>query len=382
MLAGCHRPGGAIAPQPQLMAAPSAQGAESAPAEPEPQTQPHHVAGAPNVVQAHVIQANDRFITLADVLEAAREPIRAAVDAGGSAEVVRARLQAVIRQEIRKQIDRALLLGEVGKYLSEDATKAVDEIVRKEYRMALLRAGGTRTAFERELRREGMTLAQWQRELSEGLMIQVFVRRRLGDQIHVTRAMMWDHYRAHQDEFRTVDRLQMQIIAAPFDEFMPAGGRGEQARRDAVTSARAAIDKAAAELARGVDFAKVARTHSRGPMAGKGGVWPEMDLGSFRATEVEQAAFDQSPGQVSQIIAPGGGAEGYYIVKTLVRRKGGTQTFEQVQTQIEDELRRGQYERLTEQYLSQLRAKATLVGLGPFERAAVAAAGTAAVKPG
>ena len=200
-------------------------------------------------------------------------------------------------------------------------------------------------------------------------MIQAYIHQRLSSAIDVNRTMMWRHYKANAEAYRREDRVQMQIVAVPFDGFLPAGGAAsEEERRQARAKAGEHIRQAAAEIARGVDFAAVARKYSRGPKAPAGGVWPEMPRGSFRAAQVEQAALTQRPRQVSGIISTD---QALYVVKTLARQMGGQIPFEEVQTRIGVELRRAEFDRLSREYLAGLRAKATVTGLEAFEKAAL-----------
>jgi len=158
----------------------------------------------------------------------------------------------------------------------------------------------------------------------------------------------------------------MQIILVEPRAFLPDNALPTASeRRQGSAKAKARIDKAAAEVRAGKDFAEVAKAHSTGPMASAGGVWPEMDVGSFRAEQVEQAACRQKVGEVAGPIETD---QGFYLVKTLAHTPGGHRPFAEVQDEIRDALRRRQYERLTEEYLGKLRRQARIVGLEAFER--------------
>ncbi len=225
---------------------------------------------------------------------------------------------------------------------------------------------GSRVRFDQRLRSEGTDLATWQEDLRRALVVQTYMQRRFGKRIVVSRRMMWDYYVGHRGEFRSADAVQMQVIAAPVKHFLSASRSPD--RKAARRRANALIDRADAALARGWEFAKVAKTFSKGPMAASGGVWGMMERGSFRAEVVEEVAFAQKAGQVSKVIET---PEGFYIVRTLTLRRGAELAFAEVQEKIAEKLRRQQFEGLTAEYLKELYGGITIIGADRFERLAV-----------
>ena len=326
-----------------------------------------HAGEAGEVIETCVLQVNASFITIDEVLKACRKPIRQVVAEGGAPSQVAGSIRMVVRDEIRAKVERVLLVTEARKRLGEEVIKILDEQVRKDYRMALAEVDGSKTALVERLSRLGMELGEWLAQMRDGLMIQTHVQRHLASKVHITRPMMLRYYKDHAAEYEIRDRVAMQILLVKLSEQLPRSPRPTEAdRRQAVEKARAMIAKALAEIRTGKDFGQVARACSDGPMVSSGGVWPEMDLGSFRAEEVEKAAFAQNVGEGAGPIET---SEAIYLVKTLGRRPGGRRTFAQVQDQVTEALRQQQYERLTAAYLSKLREGAMVVGLDRFEHA-------------
>ena len=339
-----------------------AEGSRIATSRPATNPAPHNG----ETVETTVLQVNASFLTADQVLKRADRELRRVVAAGGRPDEVAARLHGVIRDEIRHQVERVLVLAEARDRLEEQTAEAIDKEVTDEYNRALARAGGSKTALAEKLTQRGTDLATWLGDLRSGMMVQVYVQRRLAIRIHTTREMMWRHYQKHARQYETGDRVKMQIVLVGLASFLPENASATKAaRREAVRQARAKIDKAAAEARAGKDFAEVAKAYSTGPMASSGGVWPELDVGSFRAEKVEKAAFEQEVGEVA---GPIGTEQGFYLVKTLARRPARRRPFPEVQDEIREALRQRQYERLTAEYLTQLRDRATIVGLEAFER--------------
>lgn len=317
-----------------------------------------------------MLQVNDKFITLQQVLRPLRRQLQAAA-AASSEEVFRRRALELIGEEIRTQIERTVLLGEAEKQISEEEEPIIREEVNNRLRQTIAEVG-SRALFDQQLRREGTDLSAWQEDVRRALMVNLYLHRRFGASIEITRRKMWEYYKAHRDEFRTEGGAQMQIIAAPFRKFLPADRPATDADRQAARrDAREQIGKAAAALAKGEDFGQAARTFSKGPMASSGGVWPMMERGSFRAKPVEDAAFAQKVGQVSKVIET---PLGFHVVKTIARRPAREPTFESVQADIEEKLKQQEYDKLREKYLKDIRTKTRISWAERFERLAADAA--------
>ncbi|MHB8876050.1 MAG: peptidylprolyl isomerase, partial [Myxococcaceae bacterium] len=107
----------------------------------------------------------------------------------------------------------------------------------------------------------------------------------------------------------------------------------------------------------GVDFAELAKKKSEGPSAADGG-----DLGFFRrgvmVAEFEKEAFALPQGGVSDPVRT---KFGWHVLKVEERRAIPAKSYEEVREQLREKMARGQMERLTDQYIQELRLGATVV---------------------
>jgi parvulin-like peptidyl-prolyl isomerase len=332
-------------------------------------TEPYRLVATPTLISAGMLQINDQFVSLPTILDPIKDDLRAAARKAASEIEFRKEAMGIIRREIDGRIQHVLLLAEAEKRFADEDKKAVDEEVAKNLREGVARNEGSRSLLDQRLRQQGSSLEKWLKELREAVTIQQYLRGRVQPKVAVTRAMMWENYVANADKYRSVDSLQVQIIAEPFADFV-AGPR-----RPSMTEALAAtcqawdlINRAAAALAEGKDFALVARSFSRDSMAEAGGTWPMMEKGSFRSPEVEKAALEQQDGAVSGIIET---TDGYFIVKTLARQEGKATSFEDAQKEIEENIHRQQYRLLVGEHVGKLREQATVVEGLQFEKLAL-----------
>lgn len=106
-----------------------------------------------------------------------------------------------------------------------------------------------------------------------------------------------------------------------------------------------------AELAKGADFAELARKRSKGPNAPAGG-----DLGYFQREEMPKefadAAFALKPGEVSK--EPVKSPVGWHVIKIEDRRKAGPPSYEQSREEIAGQLA----QETVEKFVTALREKA------------------------
>jgi len=75
------------------------------------------------------------------------------------------------------------------------------------------------------------------------------------------------------------------------------------------------------------------------------------------AAEFEKVAFALKPGEVSEPIRT---KFGFHVIKVEERRKVAPKPFEEVQDQMRERLLQGQMEKYTQQYIQELRQKATV----------------------
>jgi len=365
-------PASPIAP-PAVAAAPAATAAVAAAKNPlsgpmSPR-QPAKAIGPDEVVAASVVQVNRRFITIDDILR----PLAAKLSKlpkGISEQTFRDQAARLIAQEITGQITRVLVVEEAEKRLVDDQKKAIDQEIKQAQSDMLAAAGGSVTQLRQQLQREGLTLEQAMDDYRRDATFKLYLRHRFMPAIPVTRKMLWDYYCQNSQQFSTGHKVQMQIIAEPFIEFLadPAAQPSAAELAGAKTQARREIESAKARLDAGDDFAEVAKKYSRDIKAQAGGLWPMMEAGSFKETEVEKAALQLPSGGVS---APVETAHGWYIVKAVQVIPGRVVPFEEAQDQIAEILRTRMYNELTDKYFQDLLEKSHVVRSPQFNELAL-----------
>jgi len=325
--------------------------------------------GTTTVVAASMVQVNDKFITIDDVLNGLHPRLVAMPP--GEEEAFRQAVTEMIDQQLRQLVYESLVLGEAEAALSDAQKEAIEDEVANARREMIAHAGGSARALEQYYRGRHTTLAEALDDHRRRLTGRAFLRSQIEPRIIVTRDMLLDYYRKHTDEFVVAKSVQMQLIAAPFEEFLPDADGLEPTPLEwkrAREHARGEIDAAAEAIRTGEDFSEVAKRHSRGVRASHGGVWLAMPEGSFREKEVERNAFALGEGEICGVIET---ETGYYIVKALKVSPGQSQSFEKAQEQIEGILREQQYDKLAADYFMKLFGAATIAQSDEFMEMAV-----------
>jgi len=312
--------------------------------------------GKEEVVAASLLQVNNTFLTVDDILQAARREL-SAIPASLSSGAFDRRSEQIIRQTISGKIVETLVLAEANNRLTDQQKERIEEELETRLEKLVAETGGSRKKLESVLVQRGTDLESVIKEERNALISQVFLQERFFPAITVTRTMLWDYYRANQQEFTTPAKVQMQVIAAPYDKFADDGSARtiSQDHRAATDKAREIIDQAAEALKTGQRFEEVAKRLSRGIKADSGGIWPMMAAGSFRERAVEEAAFALNEGQVSEVIKTD---SGFYIVKAKRVIEGQVVSFPDAQEQIDKKLRQEQVRKLEQTYFQRLSERA------------------------
>lgn len=180
---------------------------------------------------------------------------------------------------------------------------------------------GSLENLEGELRKNGMTLDDYRARMRSQLRDQQYLRLVVGKfirpDVEVLENEVRDYYLAHLDEMPAdPDSLTIADILVTVQPSL--------AVRQAVQEEVTAIQQA---LAAGRDFSDVAREHSRGPEASRGGSIGSFGPGELFDPALNNAAFKLPAGQVSEPIVS---ARGVHLVRVDGVEEDGRRTLSQI----------------------------------------------------
>ncbi|WP_222862868.1 peptidylprolyl isomerase [Geothermobacter ehrlichii] len=249
------------------------------------------------------------------------------------------------RRDLRRSflaqiIDRELILAEADRL---DLQVTAGELTRA--RREIERDYADRE-FEQMLERRGLTLDEWQRQLTDELLIEKVIDLQVRSRIAISDQEVAAYYRDHRDEF----------------------DRPEQARaRQIVVGSREEGERLLGLLRQGESFAEVARAHSLSPDAEQGG-----DLGWFprgqMPPEFDRAVFSLPVGRLSDLVKS---PYGYHIFLVEERRPARRLALDEARDEIRKILRRQAEKTAFQSWLKELRRRARIeIDLQQLDRTA------------
>jgi peptidyl-prolyl cis-trans isomerase SurA len=202
--------------------------------------------------------------------------------------------------------------------------------------------------FERLLSGEGFTVKTYKDFLRNQMSRMKLVQMKVAPKVKVSE----EDLKAAYTQYAKLESGDAEVHARHILVQVDAKATPEQ-----VETARQKALKLVEEARKpGVDFAELAKKKSEGPSASDGG-----DLGFFRrgvmVPAFERVAFTLKEGEVSEPVRT---QFGWHVLKVEERRAVDVAPFEQVKAELENRLKMQKTEKFVEQYVQELRQKASV----------------------
>ncbi|MEI7899960.1 MAG: peptidylprolyl isomerase [bacterium] len=267
--------------------------------------------------------------------------VRFYTEHGMSQEQIRAQLPTLVQKAAEQAIGAKLLLDEAAKLDIPVSDAEVDEQVEK----IVLQVGG-QEAFHAALNQQKTDVAAFREQIRHGRQVDKLVEKAVAGVAEPTENDIQAHFEAHQDDFKTGERVLAQHIL-----ITPDG--------DTATSkdeAKAKIEAICERVRGGKDFADEAAVHSMCPSGKEGGSLGWFSRGMM-VPEFDTAAFALKDGEVSEIIET---QFGYHIIYKTAHEEAGEADFDLAREQIRDLIRHARRGEAMTAYAEELKAKATI----------------------
>ncbi len=297
-----------------------------------------HQIRADNLNAVRVI-VNGEIITEFDIQTRAYEAFRIAAQKY-SKSGLESKKQEIIQNAIDELIDRKILVQEAKKLLvdkpelEEQIEKNVDSFVKG----AVDQVGSVYKYYELA-NKQGINPLKKRAELKNDLLIEEILRENVYRKIVVTPKAIKRYYKDHIDEFSMKGSMSFRHILIKFSSY------------DSDEESKTAAEDLLSRLRSGEDFDTLAKEHSGGPHADKGGMWKLDEVDGFRK-DLVSAISHLKEGEISSII---NSSLGHHIFKIEEVIQAQTLSFMKVQEEIRTTLFREKFVKIKKDYLKKLR---------------------------
>ncbi len=285
------------------------------------------------------VVVNGEIITEFDIRKRIAEAFQIAGEKYQGVEFQQKRRQ-IMSDAIDELIDRKILVQEAKKVILSDPEKA--EEIEKNLDLFVKGAVeevGSLYKFYELAHKQGINPLKKKAELKEDLMIDVIMRENVYRKIVITPKDMKRYYQDNIDEFSGERKLSFRQILIKYS--------GYKTKEEAKSVAEKLLNR----LEDGEEFEVVAKEHSQGPHAYRGGLWEFDEVRDFRKDLV--AIVSELKGdEISQIIETSIGCHIFKIGEIIPAK---ITSFQQAQGEISNTLFREKFLKQKRKYLQELK---------------------------
>lgn len=301
------------------------------------------------VIDGVAAVVNDKVITFSEVRKQV-DPIEAQYRELFSGMELVEKVKEARLNSLKSLVERELIIQEFndkGFFIPDNVIdERISKIVEGQYE-------GDRAALIRTLQANGVSVSRFKQDIREQIVVQAMRSRNVSSAVIVSPFQIEQYYQDNVRQFVQPDQVKLRMIYLKQGLFketreLPDGTEAE------VDPQRLIMEEILRKVETGSDFASLARGYSESPQRANGG-----DMGWVSETtlrpELSQVAFDLQPGQNSEIIET---EDGYYILLVEDIRRSTVLALSEVRDSIESTLLQRERERLQQEWLDSLRAKA------------------------
>lgn len=245
--------------------------------------------------------------------------------------------RTVLEQMIGRMIAKAEV-EKLGISVSDEEINAAIDRIKRDNSM-------TQEEFLARLEQENKTLEELRNDLRDEILQAKLIDKEVRAKIVISEEQMKEYYENNKDEFVGQNRVRLKNILIPVSP-------GDST--DAVKAKKTLAYRLAGEIKSGASFDELARAHSAGPGASKGGDLGYMDYNDL-APYLKDAIADLKPGQITDVLET---PYGFQIIMLSERETSEVKAFDDVKKQIQQKLYRAQIQNRYQAYVQELRDKA------------------------
>ena len=260
----------------------------------------------------------------------------------GGQQIPEVQMSLMKNQVLESLIDRELLFQESKKKGIQVKSEAVSDQLQK-----IQQRYPNKEEFEKLLSNMGLTESDVHLQIERGMAIQELLDKEVNEKIKVSDEETKSFYDKNPQLFQQPEQVKASHILIKVQADAPDDQKAE---------ARKKIEAVQQKVKKGEDFAALAKTHSEGPSAPRGG-----DLGYFKRGQMvkpfEEAAFGLKPNETSDIVET---QFGYHLIKVNDKKPAKKMTYAEVKDRLNEHLKKQKTDSEAKAYIQTLRKDAKI----------------------
>lgn len=250
-----------------------------------------------------------------------------------------------IQDLVKAKVVDILLYEQAKNEAPDNIDEKMEEAVKAEVDNFVAKHDGNYAEAQKALKREGKNWQQFRDQMKKIILMQNYIQQKIPEDMPVTHDEMIEYYdQLRSEKYHWNGYIEFRLIDIKTDQVDPNDSPMEKARQ-IVQMARA-----------GYDFDELARKYSQGHRASAGGLWEKVTEGNLASPYdvIEKEAQSMDVNQISEPIETKGHI---FIIRLEDKKEAGSIPFEQVQDEIEADIksikRRLEFEKMYSRLLAQ-----------------------------
>lgn len=304
---------------------------------------------AQNIVDGIAAVVNDKVITFSEVKKHVDATERLLKETYNGQDLVD-RVKEARLKALNAEIERQLIIQDFfkqGYFVPENIVDdRMKDVIGSQF-------DGDRSAFIKTLLANGISLENYRKELRETIVVQYMRQKNVNTAVIISPYRIEQYYQENIKQFVQDDQIQLRLIFLRRSIFKErrTNTKGVEEEYDPQEEI---IKEILSKLDTGSNFAELARSYSEGPKRDEGGDFGWVTRDTLRP-ELRDPAFKLKPGQNSRVITTD---DGYYILRVEDLHPSTVQSMADARGQIEKTLIQEERQRLQQEWIDSLRAKA------------------------
>ena len=250
-----------------------------------------------------------------------------------------------IQDMVKAKVVDILLYEQAKNEAPDNIDEKMEQAVKAEVDNFVARHDGNYAEAQKALKLEGKDWQQFRDQMKKIILMQSYIQQKIPEDMPVTHGEMMEYYdQLGPEKYRWDGYIEFRLIDIKTDQVDP--------NHPAIEKARQII-----QMARGgQDFGELAKKYSQGHRASAGGLWEKVTAGNLASPYdvIEKEAQGMVVNEISEPIKTDGHI---FIIQLEDKKEAGSIPFEEVQDEIEADIksikRRVEFEKMYSKLLSQ-----------------------------